>query len=140
MTPEEREEWAGEGRCPECGNDYPTHADGCRVKRKLRLSRDDLLTELLVELSCRQWHDVSDVCPDPTAVQCLATGWNGKTRGSTIFFLTRYEDDDAEFALVSHVESRDGDNDGKSVTQEQFKLQWLWEHAIERIVPPEGEP
>ena len=88
-------------------------------------SREQIELDLLVELSTAEWHDVTEVSPDPDAVQCFAYGINGKRNGETIFYLTRYEDDGAQYALVSQAENRGPD--GKATTTEQFKLEWLWE-------------
>lgn len=89
-------------------------------------TREQVELDLMVELSLRHWHDVTEVCPDPAAVQCFAYGIDGKNNGTTLYFLTRYEDEGAEFALVSYAEKKDKE---RAVCTEQFKLQWLWEQV-----------
>jgi len=78
-----------------------------------------------VELSTSLWHDISEDCPDPDAVQCLAYGVMGKANGNTIYLLTRYEDKGAEYALVAYAENKG--NKERAITSEQFKLEWLWQ-------------
>ena len=92
------------------------------------MTRDDLEMGIIVELSARHWHDITeDYNPDPEAVQCLALGYNGKSSGETIWMLTRYEDTEEKFALVC---SKDGK--AKRVVMEQFKFEWLWEQVTEK--------
>jgi hypothetical protein len=97
------------------------------MERPPERTRDQIELDLLVELSIHEWHDVTEVCPDPSAIQCFAYGINGKRHGPTVYMLSRYEDGGAEFALVSYV---DGREEGKAVATEQFKLQWLWQQVI----------
>lgn len=89
------------------------------------MTREDLELGICVELSTREWHDITEECnPDPEAVQCLATGYDGERNGSTIWMLTRYEDDAERFALVCNMRGK-----SKRVVMEQFKLEWLWEQV-----------
>lgn len=99
------------------------------------LSREDLEIEIIAALSSQPWEDVTEDCGDPTAVECLATGWDGERMGTTLFFLSRHEDGD--LSLVSCAE-RDGD-EFKCVTRDRFKIEWLWERVVEGRCPTNSD-
>jgi len=91
-------------------------------------SREDLELELMVQLACGTWVDLTgEEGTDPDATQSLAFGREG---GGAIFILSRYEDGGDQFSLTSLKEGRE---EGRAVTKEQFKLQWLWDSIQEKL-------
>lgn len=88
-------------------------------------SHEDITVGIAAQLSVRPWHDITEEHNvDPAAVQCLATAYEGERNGETIWFLTRYEDDGDEYALVCRMRG-----EAKRVEMEQYKLEWLWEQV-----------
>jgi len=83
----------------------------------------ELEQALLVQLSTLEWHDLTEVSPDPEAVQCLGAGL--AIGRKTIYMLTRYEGEGDKYALVAQPEG----DEAKRVVTEQFKLEWLWEQV-----------
>jgi len=95
------------------------------------MGHDELEVRLAANLAVRTWFDVTEEHnPDPSAVQCYATGHVGRRNGETIYMLSRYEDDGEDFALVCKMRG-----EAKRIGMEQFKLQWLWE----KIAAMEGK-
>ena len=62
----------------------------------------ELEQALLVQLSTLEWHDLTEVSPDPEAVQCLGAGL--AIGRKTIYMLTRYEGEGDKYALVAQPE------------------------------------
>lgn len=81
---------------------------------------------IVIPLSRHKWYDVTDYSPDPEAVQCFATAYQGKRLGETIFMMSRYEDEGDPFALVSKI-----GGEIKRVALEPYQLEWLWEHITQ---------
>ncbi|MDB4278906.1 hypothetical protein N9917_04830 [Deltaproteobacteria bacterium] len=86
------------------------------------MSRDDLELALFVELSLRDWHNLSHESPDPEAVESY--GWGRDGGKHSIHILSKYED--GEIVLVSANDDRP---EFKKAGAEQFKLVWLWEQV-----------
>jgi hypothetical protein len=99
-------------------------------------THDEIEMDLVVHLSTRPWFDVTEGHnPDPTAIQCFATGYTGKRNGDTIWMLTRYEDDGEPLALVCSMRG-----ESKRITVELFKLEWLWEQITSEKTPEKECP
>jgi len=85
----------------------------------------DLDVQLAAHLSRREWHDITDRHkPDPDSIQCLATAYEGRRNGETVWMFSRYEDDGDRFALVCRMRG-----ESKRVDIPQDALQWLWEEV-----------
>jgi hypothetical protein len=93
------------------------------------MTHDELELNLLVELSCKTWHDLSNDIPDPDPEAIQSYGW-GRKNGGFLHVLTRYKND--EVCLVSarmgQVEPETG---WKRTNADQFKLMWLWNNVCQ---------
>jgi hypothetical protein len=88
-------------------------------------SHEEVAVGIVAHLSVHPWFDITEKHnPDPAAVQCLAMAYEGKRNGETIWFLTRYEDEGDEYALVCKM-----GGEAKRVEMEQYQLEWLWEQV-----------
>lgn len=87
-----------------------------------QFTTEELEMNLLVELSCRDWHNVSHDTPDPEAVESYAWGRDGGKH--SIHILSKYKD-----GLIVLVSANDDRPEFKRAGADQFKIDWLWEQV-----------
>jgi hypothetical protein len=92
-------------------------------KKPSEMTREEIELELLVMLTTCTWHDLTTESPDPAAVRCLGTLVPGKR--DVLYLLTEYADEGRKYALVACPKDR---KEYKTITDEQFKLEWLREN------------
>ncbi len=96
---------------------------------KLNIPREDLELKLFVMLSQAEWHDITgSPGTDPTASKTFATGF--ATPSSSMFVLSQHpgEGDMYRISLLEGGLFSEG-----SLTRDQYKIEWLWEHVIKDL-------
>jgi len=92
-------------------------------KRIGDMSSDEIRLNILVDLSIREWYDLTDMDLDLDAVKAYGVGL--VTKLSPIYVMCLYED--SYLTLCAFLPER---KDWKSLGAEQFMLKWLWEKIV----------
>lgn len=96
------------------------------------MTDEEIEMELLIQLTFYDWFDITgEPGSDFEAAQSLCAG-RLNTPLQPIWIFSRYEDEGDAFCLVGSRVVDGVRSDFKTVTREQFKLEWAWEKIQER--------